>query len=68
MTTSQIASTIVALVEKHLGAGFDPVTDAILVDAVAEYLDEEGLGTPAPRARFSHPAVIDLNELFSPAD
>lgn len=68
MTTSQIASTIVTLVEKHLGTGFDPVTDAILVDAVAEYLDEEGLGTPAPRARLPHPAVFDLNELFSPAD
>ena len=68
MTTSQIASTIVTLVEKHLGTGFDPVTDAVLVDAVAEYLDEEGLGTPSQRARLPESLVFDLGDLFSPVD
>lgn len=68
MTTSQIASTIVTLVEKHLGTGFDPVTDAVLVDAVAEYLDEEGLGTPSHRARLPESLVFDLGDLFSPVD
>jgi hypothetical protein len=46
MTTSQIASTIVTLVEKHLGTGFDPVTCAVLTHAVAEYLEEEALVLP----------------------
>ncbi len=65
MTTSQIASTIVTLVEKHLGAGFDPVTDSVLVDAVTEYLEEEVLGAPALPTRQTQPDVIDMENLFT---
>jgi hypothetical protein len=68
MTTNQIASTIVTLVEKHLGAGFDPVTDSALVDAVAEYLEEEVLGMPAVPARRPQPAVFDLDHRMSHAE
>ena len=57
MTTHQMAATIVALVEKYLGAGFDPVTDVVLVEAVAEYLEEE-----APAAARPQPlAALDLD-------
>lgn len=65
MTTSQIASTIVTLVEKHLGTGFDPVTDSVLVDAVTEYLEEEVLGMPVVPARRPQPTVYDLDHLLS---
>jgi hypothetical protein len=65
MTTSQIASTIVTLVEKHLGTGFDPVTGSVLVETVAEYLEDQMLGTPAFPARQTQSAVFDLDHRLS---
>lgn len=64
MTTGQIASTIVTLVEKHLGTGFDPVTDAVLVDAVAEYLEEEVLGAQVNASRNLPTVALDLEAIF----
>jgi len=64
MTTSQIASTIVSLVEKHLGTGFDPVTDAVLVGAVADYLEEEVLGAQVTAGRNLPAVALDLDAAF----
>jgi len=64
MTTGQIASTIVTLVEKHLGTGFDPVTDGVLVDAVAEYLEEEVLGAQVTAGRNLPSVALDLEAIF----
>jgi hypothetical protein len=61
MTTGQIASTIVTLVEKHLGTGFDPVTDAVLIGAVAEYLEEEVLGAHVTASRNLPTVALDLD-------
>ena len=65
MTTSQIASTIVTLVEKHLGTGFDPVTDAALVGAVTEYLEEEVLGAQITACHKGPTAALDLEAAFA---
>lgn len=40
MSNHQIAKTIVALVEKVLGTGFDPTTNDVLVDTLTSFLDE----------------------------
>jgi hypothetical protein len=40
MSNHQIATTIVALVEKVLGTGFDPITDDVLVDTLTSFLQE----------------------------
>jgi hypothetical protein len=64
MTTGQIASTIVTLVEKHLGTGFDPVTDAVLIGAVAEYLEEEVLGAQVTAGRNLPSVALDLEAIF----
>ncbi len=50
MTADRMAATIVTLVEKHLGTGFDPVTDAILTSAVAQFLQEEVVSRQVPPA------------------
>ena len=42
MRNRQIATTIVALIEKVLGTGFDPITDDILVDTLTSFLSEIG--------------------------
>ncbi|HML39845.1 MAG TPA: hypothetical protein PKD23_04110 [Bellilinea sp.] len=65
MTTSQIASTIVTLVEKHLGTGFDPATDAALVGAVAEYLEEEVLGSQGTVSRRVTAAATEPKTAFA---
>lgn len=40
MSNRKIATTIVALVEKVLGTGFDPTTDEVLVNTLTSYLQE----------------------------
>jgi len=45
MRNRQIATTIVALIEKVLGTGFDPITDDILVDTLTSFLSEVGSPT-----------------------
>jgi len=64
MTTGQIASTIVTLVEKHLGTGFDPETDPVLIGALAEYLEEEVLGAQVTASRNLPTVSLDLDAVF----
>ncbi len=40
MNSRKIASTIVSLVEKVLGTGFDSTTDEVLVNTLTNYLQE----------------------------
>jgi hypothetical protein len=45
MRNRQIATTIVTLIEKVLGTGFDPITHDILVDTLTSFLSEVGSPT-----------------------
>jgi hypothetical protein len=51
MNHRQMAATIVALVEKVLGTGFDPLTDDAMVGHITHFLQDT-----VPSAPTSHPA------------
>ncbi len=54
MSNHQIAKTIVALVEKVLGTGFDPITDDALVDTLTSFLQEAVSPLPPHPAPDAH--------------
>ncbi len=58
MSNRQIATTIVALVEKVLGTGFDPITDDVLVDTLTSFLQETV--SPVPSLQPSPDAHLEM--------
>ncbi len=49
MSSRKIATTIVSLVEKVLGTGFDPTIDEVLVDTLTDFLQETISPVPTPQ-------------------